>query len=237
MQSSLSDVQKSIIITGSSSGIGANISKYFCAKNWQVIGLARHHEKLGSMPANYKPLKIDFLSKNNFKQIAKEISTPDLLVLNAGFGYFKEFEQFSEKQIREMFEVNFFSQIFLLRSLLPEMKKRGQGKVVFIGSDAAFKGGRKGSIYCASKFALRGFCQSIRDECSKSGILVSSINPGMVKTSFFDDLSYEPGHEKENYISPEQITKALELILDCEDGTIIDEINISPQKKVVFHKK
>ena len=65
------------------------------------------------------------------------------------------------------------------------MKKIGKGDVIFIGSEAALNGSRKGTIYCASKFALRGFAQALRDECSKSSIRVTIINPGMVKTGFF----------------------------------------------------
>jgi short-subunit dehydrogenase len=91
--------------------------------------------------------------------------------------------------------LNFVSQSFLAKEFLPALKRKALADLIFIGSEAALAGSRKGSIYCASKFALRGFSQSLRDECAKSSVRVSLINPGMVKTDFFQSLTFEPGEE------------------------------------------
>ena len=67
--------------------------------------------------------------------------------------------------------------------------------MVLIGSEAALAGGARGAVYSATKFALRGFCQSLRQESAAAGIRVTLINPGMVRTDFFDQLDFEPGED------------------------------------------
>ena len=94
-------------------------------------------------------------------------------------------------------------------------------------------GSKQGSLYCASKFGLRGFCQSIRDESRDKNVSVSLINPGMARTAFFDGLTFSPGDEPENAIEPEDIADLVITILGMRQGTVIDEINLSPLKKVL----
>ena len=102
-----------------------------------------------------------------------------------------------------------------------------------MGSEAALAGGKRGAIYSAAKFGLRGLAQSIRQECAASGVRVSIINPGMVNTAFFDEQDFRPGEETDNYILPEDVARAALTILQARTGTVFDEINLSPQKKVV----
>ena len=93
-----------------------------------------------------------------------------------------------------------------------------------------------GIAYCASKFAVRGLAQALRDECSKSGVSVSIINPGMVKTDFFDELPFSHGDEEDNYLLPEDVADAIALIINARGSSVIDEINLSPLKNVVQSK-
>jgi short-subunit dehydrogenase len=130
-------------------------------------------------------------------------------------------------------DLNFTSQAYVTRVLLPDMKKNGFGHLIFIGSEAALSGGRQGAIYSASKFALRGMAQSLREECASSNIRISILNPGMVKTEFFDDLSFRHGAEPEHYIEPDDVAAVALLALETRRGTVIDEINLSPLKKVI----
>jgi NADP-dependent 3-hydroxy acid dehydrogenase YdfG len=105
-----------------------------------------------------------------------------------------------------------------------------------MGSESALVGGKQGTIYSASKFALRGMAQSLRDECSRNGVRVTVINPGMVKSPFFNTLGFEPGHHDENFIIPEDIANAVQMVLSSRKETVFDEINLSPLKKVIHHK-
>ena len=114
--------------------------------------------------------------------------------------------------------------------------RQPRGNLVFIGSEAALQGKRKGAIYCASKFALRGFAQALRQECSRSGVAVSLINPGMVQTPFFDRLDFAPGGDETNYILPQDVAQSVAMVLASRAGTVFDEIHLTPLKHVVqFH--
>ncbi len=169
------------------------------------------------------------------KAIAKEKENFDTLICNAGEGAFGHLEEFSYKRIQEILHLNFLSQVYVIKTWLPLMKKRKKGDIICIGSEAALAGKRKGSVYCASKFALRGFIQALRQECAADGIRVTLINPGMVKTPFFDSLNFRHGEERDEWISPEDIADAVSMVLNARQGTVFDEINLSPQKhKVVF---
>ena len=109
--------------------------------------------------------------------------------------------------------------------------------LIFIGSEAALVGSRKGSIYCASKFALRGFSQALRDECAKSSVRVSLINPGMVKTDFFQTLTFKPGEHESQHLLAEDVADAVSYIINARKGIIIDEINLNPANNVIQFKK
>jgi short-subunit dehydrogenase len=110
--------------------------------------------------------------------------------------------------------------------------------LIFTGSEAALTGTQKGSLYCAAKFALRGFAQALRQETARSGIRITLVNPGMVQSPFFDELDFRPGDDPNNFILPEDVAEVIVNALTTRDGTVIDEINLSPQKKVIaFDKK
>jgi NADP-dependent 3-hydroxy acid dehydrogenase YdfG len=117
------------------------------------------------------------------------------------------------------------------------MKERGRGDILFIGSEVALSGGRRGAVYSASKWALRGFAQTLRDECARRGVRVSVVNPGMVRTTFFDDLHFSPGDEEANAVLPEEVAEVVAMILSSRQGTVFDEIDLSPLKKVLKFKK
>ena len=170
---------------------------------------------------------------------SKEHQDIDILIINAGYGDFKELEQFSDAQIINLFNVNLISQILLIKKILPNLKNKqtkSQKKIIFIGSEAALEGATKGSIYCATKFALRGFAQSMRKECAKHNIAVTIINPGMVKTNFHNKQSFTHGNKLENYILPDNIKNLVRLISASDNNFDIDEINLSPMKKVIRFK-
>jgi 3-hydroxy acid dehydrogenase / malonic semialdehyde reductase len=163
---------------------------------------------------------------------------PDLdgVVLNAGFGRFGSLEEFSYLQIREMIDTNLTQHLICARVLVPHLKRLGRGDIIIIGSESALSGGKKGSLYSACKFALRGFSQSLRDECSVNGLRVCLINPGMVSSGFFDNLDFSPGDAPENHLRAEDIAEVVNMVLTAHPGTVFDEINLNPLKKVIQFK-
>lgn len=226
-----------ILITGSSSGIGRATAQKLLEAGAVVYGIARNHEKFQPDTKRYKPLTIDVTDLKILPgQLSDLLATQpeiDGLISNAGYGSFEGLENFSPEQIYSYINDNLTSHLVVTRCLLPHFKTKNRGDVIFIGSEAALEGGKKGSLYCATKFGLRGFSQSIRQESANKNIRVTLINPGMVRTSFFDDLNFQPGDGGENAIEPTDIADIIINILSMRSGTVVDEINLTPQKKVI----
>ena len=155
------------------------------------------------------------------------------LVHCAGIGEFDNIENMSLPTIKKLINVNLLSAIVATKLLVPKLKSMNQGSLVYIGSEAGLKGSKKGSVYSASKFALRGFAQSIRDETAKNNISVTIVNPGMIRGRFFDDKNFRPGNSEDNAIKPSDVAKLVGFIAKERKGMILDEINLSQTKKVI----
>ena len=232
---------RTILISGATSGIGRATAELLLEKGHRVIGIGRDFRKCAFDSDRFIAVEMDLgdIKKlpDQLTALAKQNQDIDAIINCAGQGRFGSLEEFSYKQIYKLMDLNFTSHAFVCRALVPQLKKLDHSNIIFIGSEAALEGTQKGSIYCASKFALRGFAQALRQECSGSDVHVSIINPGMVKTEFFNNLNFEPGDDTSNYIEAGDVATAIKMILDCRSGSVIDEINLSPLKKVVSFKK
>lgn len=214
---------RTTLITGGTSGIGKAIANRI---GGSVLTLARKNADILCDLSNLEAVNSLPLPE-----------TIDTLICNAGYGLFGNLEQLSLPDIQHLFTVNTLSHIALVKRLLPQLKQKERSDIIFIGSEAALQGKRQGSIYCASKFALRGFAQALRDECASSPVNVSIVHPGMVRTPFFNGLYFEPGQEPTQAIEPEDIAETIRLILSMRPGTILDEIILSPKTRVFSKKK
>ena len=229
---------EAVLISGASSGIGLATAKALLLDGYTVIGLARSFEHTQFKHPNFRTECLDLCDLDELPQHAKTIlaslKTPLRAVINnAGVGKMGYLEQLSIGDIQQTFQTNLLSHVILTKAVLPYLKQQNSlSDLVFLGSEAALKGAQQGSIYCASKFALRGFAQALREECAKSSVRVSIVNPGAVRTEFFDELRFEPGAESDNAILPEDVAAVLLGILNTRAGTVIDEINLSPMKHV-----
>lgn len=229
-----------VIVTGASKGIGKAICDKLLRENYHVVGIARsfHHFQ---PQLNFEAITLDLSDIAKLPEALNELRTrfPKIraLICNAGRGQFKHLEEFSYDQIRSLMDLNFLSHVYLTKAFLPTLKKQQLSDLIIIGSEASLSGKRQGSIYCASKFALRGFAQALRDECSTSPVRVCLINPGMVQSSFFESLSFQPGSEGTEHLLPEDIAEAAYSVLQAREGAIFDEINVSPHKKHIHFKK
>lgn len=235
------NVKRTLLVTGASSGIGRAISRQLISQGHHIIALSRDCRKFKQQPDNFSCYQADLSQLDSIPDIARQIQSDfpalDGVIFSAGLGLFGSLEEFSYSQMQTVMKVNFTGQAMLTRALLPQLKRKNHSHLIYIGSEAALKGSRKGTMYCASKFALRGFTQALREESAKSKVKVTLINPGMVKTEFFDELNFEPGSEPGQFIQPEDITQAVDYVLNASPAIVIDEININPLNKVVQFKK
>jgi len=234
-------LKRTILVTGASSGIGRAVARNLLQQGHTVIGVSRDCRKFTRKMDDFSSVQLDLSRVNDIPQKIHELQQMfpeiDAVVFSAGMGRFGSVEEFSYAQIEALMAINFTSQVFLTKALLPALKRKANSDLIFIGSEAALKGSRKGAVYCASKFALRGFTQALREECSKSNVRVCLINPGMVKTAFFEHLTFEPGDDESNTILPEDVAHAVSYVLGSRSQIVIDEINLSPLNKVVKFKK
>ncbi len=233
---------QAVIVTGASSGIGLALSEHLLREGYSVYGVALNFESTTLKHERFHRREIDLAITGSilpqFKTLLSSIDIPiRALINNAGLGRMGYLEQLSAADIQAVIDVNFLAQALVTKAVLPRMKQQElPSDIVFTGSEAALAGARQGSIYCASKFAVRGFAQSLREECAKSNLRITLVNPGAVRTEFFNDLHFEPGPDLENAISAADIAQVVINVLNLPSTTVVDEINLSPLKPVWQHK-
>lgn len=223
------------VVTGASSGIGYRLCQRLLDAGLHVLGVSRRAAPFTQ--AHYQHVQGD-LCQQEFVELLynrlKSSSTPiSALVFCHGQGRFGALEQFSYAAISQLMMVNFTSIAYMLRRTLPLLKQQQSGHVIAIGSEAALKGARQGSIYCASKFALRGMFQSLRAECANTSVSLSLIHPGMVNTPFFDELEFKHGENEGEYLTADNVVDCVFTVLQLPQNAIIDEISLTPRVNVV----
>jgi len=232
---------KTAIVTGASRGIGLAVSKRLAASDFAVYGIARKFER-DSRELFAQTWSLDLGDIGNlpdaFKRLGINALEPEVVIFCAGIGKFGSLEQMSNDDISTLVDLNLVSPMLLTRAVLPGMRRRGCGRLIYLGSEAAHRPGRKGSLYCASKSGLRGFVHALREDVAQSGVAVSIINPGMTATGFYDALDFAPGVEAGQHLEVETVADAVELVINANPGVVYDEINLSPANRVIdFRKK
>ena len=231
---------KCVLVTGSSSGIGYEITSNLLDLGAQVIGIARNHDKSNLENKNYITYNCDVSIHDKLeillKQILKNHPQINCLISNAGYGNFGPLENYSTLQINKFLSTNLTSHLVITKHLLPHFKRNKMGDIIFIGSEAGLLGAKNGSLYCTAKFGLKGFSEALSKDVVNNNIRVSIINPGMVRTDFFENLNFEPGDSEENAISLRDVSSTVAYILGLSRNTIVDEINLSPSKKAIKFK-
>ena len=182
---------RTIIITGASGGLAQEMVKLL--PNDQLILLGRNKEKLLELYGNHphaELIEIDITDDSALETLVVYLylryGKIDVLINNAGYGIFEDFDQISVQDIHQMFEVNTFALMNLSRRLGARMKERGKGHIINIVSMAGLIATSKSSLYSASKFAAIGFSNALRLELMPYGVYVTTVNPGPIRTAFFD---------------------------------------------------
>ena len=225
---------RNILISGTSSGIGKACAERLLQQGHWVIGIARRASDIDH--ARFTVLEMDLSQAASHQALAKKIDTLspiDAVISNAGGGHFGGLENFSSTQICRSIEQNLLSHILLARTTLPTLKKNTRSDLIFIGSEAGLKGARQGSLYCAAKFGLRGFCQSLRQDCGRQNLHVGIVNPGMVRSEFFARLDFRPAEANDAALHCNDVVDAVLTLLNSPDHAVIDEINLSPLLRIV----
>ena len=189
MTPSRPDPQRSVLITGASSGIGFATAHQLLERGWRVFAAARRldaMEALRSRGAEVLPL--DLADQESRVQLADVISRRvgalDALVNNAGYGETGPVETMPIERARAMFEVNVFGLIALTQLLLPSMREQRRGRIVNLSSIAGRFVTPGAGWYGASKHALEGISDALRLELHSFGLQVVLVEPGLIRTGF-----------------------------------------------------
>ena len=192
-------MEKVALVTGSSSGIGFETSLALARNGFHTFATMRDlgkDEKIKQIiekeDLSIEILELDVDSEESVNRAIKTVSEKkgriDVLVNNAGYGMWGTVEDVSIDEFKEQFETNFFSIIRLIQKVAPIMRKQSSGNIVNISSVAGRIGFPVSPAYISSKFALEGLSESLRFELMPFGINVIIIEPGVIKTNFFDSM-------------------------------------------------
>ena len=190
-------MSKSVLITGASSGLGLETAVFLASRGFAVYAGLRDLERRSGLDAeaarrgvSLTVLPLDVTRRDHIRSAVQYVlgqsGAIHALVNNAGVAAKGFFEDLSEDEIRNAFEVNVFGSMAMTRAVLPAMRGARQGRVLFITSLAGLLGSPAYSAYSASKFSLEGFGESLRPELAPFGIHVSLIEPGFVRTRIWD---------------------------------------------------
>lgn len=183
-------MNKTILITGASSGIGKATANYFAEKGWNVVATMRNTadgEELTKLE-NVLVTKLDVTDETNIKEAiekaVEKFGTIDILVNNAGYGAIGALESFPMENIRRQFDVNVFGLLATTRAVLPVMRKQKSGKIVNISSVVGRIAMPISSLYNATKWAVEGITEALQYELKPLGIDVKLVEPGAIETDF-----------------------------------------------------
>lgn len=175
---------KIVVVTGGTSGIGQAIANVLSNNNYQVITASRRHVTNNPMNTNGRHFQLDISKEDEiesfFQKIKAEYGEITSLVNNAGFSEWRSLENINAKFLNEMFSVNVNGYFLATKYALAYSTKITS--IINISSLAAMRGTRNNSAYVASKFAIRGFTQSLSKELGPVGIRVNAINPVLIET-------------------------------------------------------
>ncbi len=222
-------MQKIILITGASSGIGAECARAAVATGHKVALAARSKDKLSDLvqklgPENAIAIECDVTNPDAqramYDQAVDHYGVIDVVFANAGLGATATGTELGDiDNFREMILVNNFAVTLTCKFGIPHLRK-SKGHLVLTGSQAGHVA-LSGSVYSATKWFIRGYAKNLTNELSEHGVRVTSIDPGMVETPFFD--SPQP-----QALRPEDISQAFLYAVDAPPHARIGEIEINP---------
>lgn len=184
---------KIIVITGASSGIGAITAQMLSQRGAIPILVARSEDKLQQTAAGIQgkygmytcDVRDSLRVEELFAEILDTYGRIDILLNNAGYGKFADFTEMPTDEYEDMMNVNYMGIVRCTKAVIPHMLERGSGQVVNVASMAGKIGSSRAVAYTASKHAVLGFTNALRQELRKSGVIISAVNPGPIATDFF----------------------------------------------------
>ena len=205
-------------ITGASKGLGLALAKKLLSEGYKVAATSRNKHELesavGTKDSTFLPLAVNLTDENSVQQSVREtvehFGKIDVVVNNAGYGLAGALEELTDIEVRGNFDINVFGSLNVIRQSLPYMRKQQSGHIFNISSVGGFTGGFPGfGIYCATKFAVHGFTESLAHEIKDFGLFATLVMPGYFRTNFLSDTSLNvPKNEISDYTTVRAVQNA-----------------------------
>ncbi|MFE1028035.1 SDR family NAD(P)-dependent oxidoreductase [Streptomyces sp. NPDC058818] len=220
------------LITGASSGLGAEFAAQLAARGHDLILVARSEDRLAALAERLiaehgiraHVLVQDLAEPDAARQVAGRLAarglSVDLLVNNAGFGTCGRFEDIAADRDHDQLMVNVVALVDLTHALLPGMLERGTGAVVNVASTAGFQPSPYFAVYSAAKGFVLNFGLALRQEYRSRGIRVLTLCPGPVDTPFFDAIGTRKAAVNGSMTTPEPVVRAALRALDRDRGYV-----------------
>lgn len=181
---------RTVLITGTSSGIGRDTARAFQARGWNVAATMRKPAAEAELTKleRVRTYPLDVLDESSTRRAiddaVRDFGGLDMIVNNAGYAMLGSFEAASQEQIQRQFDTNLFGAMRVIRAALPVFRAQRRGTIVNVSSVGGLLTFPLYSLYHATKWALEGFSESLRYELRPLGITVKLIEPGGVRTDF-----------------------------------------------------
>ncbi len=220
---------KTVYITGVSKGIGRALVELYLSKGSKVVGFGRTEPKINhenfyfyqTDVRNYNAVEAGFAAAQ--KDVGNQI---DIMINNAGLGFFGKIEELPLEQMQQMFETNVYSIFYTSKLVVPQMKTQGIGHIFNIASTAGIEGYAEVSAYCGTKFAVKGMSQSMYKELRDYKIKVTCIYPGSTKTDFFSNSQNIKPHDY--MLMPEDVAQMIVHASETPDNFHQVNIEVRP---------
>ena len=222
-------MERTIIITGGSDGLGKAIAKRLKENN-KVIIISKDEESLvktsEEINCDYYVCDVtDYKQVNNtINNIIEKYNKIDILINNAGVWLAGDLTETDYERISNCIDVNTKGPIYMTKAVLTSMYENKEGLIINVCSQASFDSDDFSTVYNASKWAMRGFNRSIQKDVSKKGIKVTGFYPGFMQTNIFKKAGND--YDTSTGLEVEKVAKAIEFIVNCEDDVIIPEFGI-----------
>ena len=226
--------QKIAVVTGASSGLGAAFAGALVAKGAIVYGLARNLEKLDALQKqlgkSFIPVKMDITDQKAIvawvKKTFSDDLLPNILINNAGAGYFGKIDELPLQHWHDMINTNLNGVFYISSNLVPLMKKNNAScHIINIGSILGKTTRPDSAAYSATKYGIQGFSEALSKELRTCNIKVTCVNPGSIETHFFEQSGIEP---HSNMLQPKDLAALIIHVLETPDNMLIDEITLRP---------
>ena len=208
---------KTVVITGGSTGIGKYLGLFFSQEKYDIVLISRTENKLKIVKDEIQKnggvcniIAADISKQSDFVRVSdyiKKNNNIDILINNAGIGIFNKIQNISSDEWDSQINTNLKGSFLMTKAVVPQMIKKQSGKIVFINSVAGLSPYPYSTAYVASKYGMRGFAASLREELREHNVKIISVHPGAIDTPFWNNVKAD--FPRKEMLSAQDVAKCI----------------------------